>query len=512
MSDLRKLKSWGKCCEARCNVTAHYGRKGETPSYCTKHKEPGMVELGKKMCQSVGCTVGASYGQKGKTFEFCVTHKKPGQVNLKKKSCNNDKCISSAIFGFHGKSPQYCSAHKLNGMINRLSKLCEEDGCLTTASFGYAGQNRRYCVVHKLTGMINLHSRGNRGKQQQAQKVAVSQQKVKTQAVPPAPPAPKSTPSVPKAAKATPSVPKAAAAIDRSSKTKAKRKQVSTESVVASSVNGASDSSVNGANGRSVNGANGSSVNRANSRSVVNLGKTRGQTTAQLMSAKQPTHIHVSKAITGSTSSSVVPIPPTAKKVPVPVPTSMPLVYVPPKVDLHGPAVINYLQLEPSPKRRKVNNVEGYGESDLQVPANWWGRGPSIPIPARDQMPRSHFETAQMPYPYIQNNQRIADIPQHRGSTSTSTSVPGPGGGLERTYQQPYVSNYGMHMDQRSDINMNMHVDGSSHGHVRNMSDMGDNSSILIAAEILSSEFVRRTTPRSAQAGYSNSSYQPEKF
>jgi len=83
---------------------------------------------------------------------FCGTHKESGMVNLSRKICESEGCAHPATHGCPiQRKKMKCLAHKKKGMINLALKRCLHPGCSVSANYtGPSNDGRRlYCFKHK---------------------------------------------------------------------------------------------------------------------------------------------------------------------------------------------------------------------------------------------------------------------------------------------------------------------------------------------------------------------------
>lgn len=70
------------CAMEGCKVSARFNMPGEGKGkYCSKHKEPGMVDIVHPHCKVEGCNTLASFNISGHSRgEYCSAHKLVRQV------------------------------------------------------------------------------------------------------------------------------------------------------------------------------------------------------------------------------------------------------------------------------------------------------------------------------------------------------------------------------------------------------------------------------------------------
>jgi len=105
-----------RICEYKdCNTTRHYGHVGMHARFCSFHKEPGMINLSRKLCKE--CSKSACYGPPDTRKKlYCAEHKRHGTVNLTLRRCTFPNCGKTANYGHLGEITQYCSKHKTDEM------------------------------------------------------------------------------------------------------------------------------------------------------------------------------------------------------------------------------------------------------------------------------------------------------------------------------------------------------------------------------------------------------------
>lgn len=179
-----------KCIFNDCVLIASFGHNKITGTkYCSKHKEPGMVNLLCKLCicgssrptynlsgltasycfkcksdeminvNDKPCFCGISrptFNLPGLKPEFCVKCRTDGMINVKDLQCKCGKS-SKPCFNFEGLKPEYCSQCKDPDMIDIYRKLCK---CgKKQPSFNYDGLIPEYCKLCKLDGMKMIRKR-----------------------------------------------------------------------------------------------------------------------------------------------------------------------------------------------------------------------------------------------------------------------------------------------------------------------------------------------------------------
>ena len=152
-----------KTCETDgCNTRPNYNILGETKGrFCVEHKEPNMVDVKNKTCESDGCDKQPAYNIPGDTKgRFCAEHKEPHMVDVKNKTCETDGCDKIPVYNIPGDTKgRFCAEHKEPHMVNVKNKTCESDGCDTRTSYGWLGKGTSRCGPHKQKGMITSPNR-----------------------------------------------------------------------------------------------------------------------------------------------------------------------------------------------------------------------------------------------------------------------------------------------------------------------------------------------------------------
>ena len=146
-----------------CKFIASFGfNKQMGTKYCSKHKEPEMINL---LCKLCSCGKARPiYNFEGLSANFCFQCKSQDMVNV-----NDRKCFCGKVrptFNFEGLKAEYCAKCRENGMIDVYSNRCF-CGKSTNACFNYEGLKPKYCSKCKLDGMLNIaHNKCKCGKVQ----------------------------------------------------------------------------------------------------------------------------------------------------------------------------------------------------------------------------------------------------------------------------------------------------------------------------------------------------------
>ena len=97
-----------KCEFDGCKTIAIYNIKGEKKGrFCSKHKEPNMIDVKNKKCEFDGCQIEPTYNIKGeKKTRFCSKHKEKNMVNVKTKTCDFDGCETIPVYNIKGEKKE----------------------------------------------------------------------------------------------------------------------------------------------------------------------------------------------------------------------------------------------------------------------------------------------------------------------------------------------------------------------------------------------------------------------
>ena len=163
-----------------CQKHPSYGTPGDRATRCAGHKTQGMVLRAAGRCiggssdggGDVGCAKPARFRLPGtKKATHCIDHRQPGMAEVGIKLCCVDGCARRAGFG-HPPRPvsrnhvgamnskrslaTHCSDHRRPGMVNVLAARCDHpDGCDTTPSYGLPGASKKTrCATHRDPGMV----------------------------------------------------------------------------------------------------------------------------------------------------------------------------------------------------------------------------------------------------------------------------------------------------------------------------------------------------------------------
>lgn len=144
-----------KVCEHDgCDIFASYALPGKGVTACQRHASPEMMMIG-RTCDHPGCTCRSrNYDFPGGKGRVCTRHKEPGMIDVKNAKC--DECDVGARYGLPGCKPSRCSRHRLSGMLLRPRAKCTV--CRKPALYG---QNfvATHCEAHREETDQNLMER-----------------------------------------------------------------------------------------------------------------------------------------------------------------------------------------------------------------------------------------------------------------------------------------------------------------------------------------------------------------
>ena len=146
-----------------CGKWAAFNIRGETTGcFCVDHKDPNMINVKNKTCDTTNCEKQPIYNVRGeKMGRFCVDHKDPDMIDVKNKTCEMDGCNVIPNFNVRGeKSGRFCTDHKDLDMIDVKNKTCEMKGCGVRPIYNIRGETiGRFCVDHKDPDMIDVKNK-----------------------------------------------------------------------------------------------------------------------------------------------------------------------------------------------------------------------------------------------------------------------------------------------------------------------------------------------------------------
>mmetsp|Transcript_3855 Transcript_3855/g.6530 ORF Transcript_3855/g.6530 Transcript_3855/m.6530 type:complete len:386 (-) Transcript_3855:139-1296(-) len=154
-----------QCAADGCTKVPSYNNPGEKARFCTHHKEPGMINVFRKVCHVEGCNLAASFDAPGhQQARFCSVHRTAEMVNVKVTPCAHEGCRMKPYFNFRDqKQGKFCTQHKEEGMVNLLvlktKRVCDHSGCEKCACFAFSkSDDVRYCATHKERDMIDVQN------------------------------------------------------------------------------------------------------------------------------------------------------------------------------------------------------------------------------------------------------------------------------------------------------------------------------------------------------------------
>jgi hypothetical protein len=101
-------------------------------------------------CKYETCRKTAAFGLSGEKRQYCSKHKQPNMINLSVRRCT--KCSNPAYYGYTGKIPISCSLHWSKGMLKHPTKKCVT--CKKPATHNNA-RSKYYCGDHKPVDCIS---------------------------------------------------------------------------------------------------------------------------------------------------------------------------------------------------------------------------------------------------------------------------------------------------------------------------------------------------------------------
>jgi hypothetical protein len=127
-----------KRCKCGKSSRPNFNYVGEKPVYCSKCKEPNMIDVINKRCECG--KVQPSFNYKGLMPICCKECKEEGMIIVRKRKCI--ECDENqSYFNYEGKKAEYCNSCKSEDMIN-ISNKCKNDGCTSTGGKKY----KYYCT------------------------------------------------------------------------------------------------------------------------------------------------------------------------------------------------------------------------------------------------------------------------------------------------------------------------------------------------------------------------------
>jgi hypothetical protein len=142
-----------KCGFKDCTVKkACFGFKNESPKFCSKHKENGMIDLVNSKCVKCGL-IQPTFGIEAKKPTHCGQCKTEEMYNVKDEMCIKCKNVRP-IFAFKGEKATHCVSCKEIGMIDVIHSKCFCGKKIP--SFGLQGHKATHCEDCKEKFMIDV--------------------------------------------------------------------------------------------------------------------------------------------------------------------------------------------------------------------------------------------------------------------------------------------------------------------------------------------------------------------
>ena len=157
-----------RCAHAACRIinpafNEEHSLRGK---FCSVHKEAGMVDVHRVLCQEAGCPTTASYGcVHDRKFVSCGYHATKDMILLRSsRACAEEGC--GVLFACFGYSPLdksfYCKTHARDGMMDVKNQRCDHQDCHTLVPrYGHKGNRygQRYCDSHAAEDMVDLYTK-----------------------------------------------------------------------------------------------------------------------------------------------------------------------------------------------------------------------------------------------------------------------------------------------------------------------------------------------------------------
>ncbi len=116
-----------RCAFNNCNTQAYFNIEGESPKYCSEHKEENMIDVRSKKCEFNGCNKKSYYNIEGEISKYCSEHKEENMVNVISKRCELNGCNKLHSYNIEGEKSKYCLDHKEKNMVNVIGKKCKSN-------------------------------------------------------------------------------------------------------------------------------------------------------------------------------------------------------------------------------------------------------------------------------------------------------------------------------------------------------------------------------------------------
>jgi len=146
------------CIFDKCFKGSLFGKPGNPPIHCSKHKDTGEINLKCKKCVSKDCPSQAYFGTIHQKPVHCGEHRVEGEKNVVMKECAVDGCQTRATCGEIGKKPTHCRRHCSPSAVLRVIKLCTSDGCRRSRTFGRLNGKPFHCSYHRENEEIDVVS------------------------------------------------------------------------------------------------------------------------------------------------------------------------------------------------------------------------------------------------------------------------------------------------------------------------------------------------------------------
>lgn len=159
----RKCKVVG--CDGTKRPNYNFKKDPQEENYCCgTHREPGMLDLTRDLCQVEDCPTEAKFGIAGtKKGIMCGVHK-GDLVNVVNAGCGIDGCTSRAHYAIEGYPKKHCKPHadiiaaQLKAVVTQTANiLCASKGCSKQPSFNFEIEDKPlFCVDHADPAMIDV--------------------------------------------------------------------------------------------------------------------------------------------------------------------------------------------------------------------------------------------------------------------------------------------------------------------------------------------------------------------
>lgn len=89
-----------RCRGPECYLTPYFGLSGATPTYCSKHKQEGMINVISKRCEDESCDRIPSYNYDmvGAKAVYCNAHKAEGELSAEEVQRQMVRVFVPALF------------------------------------------------------------------------------------------------------------------------------------------------------------------------------------------------------------------------------------------------------------------------------------------------------------------------------------------------------------------------------------------------------------------------------